>query len=664
MGRTVMFTKFSSRLLLAGLLLGTLACESDSPTAPVQNPQGPADGAVTWIITLTASPEELQTGSDEFSTIRVSVRRADNGQVPPNGATVLISVNLGDIGSRGSGLQTASLSLLNGVASFSFFPGDTAGTALIQAILEQSVGQVSVSLVGVGEFVVFRVQPNIGSPSGGDLVVIQGSGFLSPVEVTFEEDAESSGFQDEFGAEIVSQSFDEITVLTPPSPRPVAQGERLFVDVVVTIRAFTPEAQSRVLQTGFSYAIGASLNQPVITSVTPTSGPNEGGTRVVINGDGFDAPIQVLFGQGNSPDAFDGVEATIESVSSTQVVVVSPPATAFGQNNLNQRVNILVRNLSTGLAGIATAAFEYGVPVLITSIAPGEGPWFGQQLVTVFGQGFDEPVAVEMGGVGQIPLSVSGTEIVVRTVAISTGACSDQAGETRVTNIETGDTNTGPVYVYRVAGFIPLISSLTPASGPQTGGTIVTIIGVNLQEPLQVVFGDGRPAAITSLTPLTTVVVVTPPFPDTLLLTEACDDDRDGTMGERFLPTAVDVTVTNLATTCADEFQGAFTYLPSDISCRNDAGPPPPPPPPPPAPVAACEATVIAGTTRVQFQDRSSGPPTSWAWDFESDGIIDSSLQNPLHDYGMGASGMTFTVTLTVRNVSGTSVVSKDVMIP
>ncbi|HEX6810307.1 MAG TPA: PKD domain-containing protein, partial [Planctomycetota bacterium] len=42
------------------------------------------------------------------------------------------------------------------------------------------------------------------------------------------------------------------------------------------------------------------------------------------------------------------------------------------------------------------------------------------------------------------------------------------------------------------------------------------------------------------------------------------------------------------------------------------------------------------GTTIAVFTDRSVGNPTSWAWDFENDGIVDSTLQNPVHTYPAG----------------------------
>ncbi|HXW98306.1 MAG TPA: PKD domain-containing protein, partial [Methanomicrobiales archaeon] len=52
----------------------------------------------------------------------------------------------------------------------------------------------------------------------------------------------------------------------------------------------------------------------------------------------------------------------------------------------------------------------------------------------------------------------------------------------------------------------------------------------------------------------------------------------------------------------------------------------------------------------VSFRDFSWGKPTSWAWDFESDGIVDSTDQNPVHTYPNPGR---YNVTLTVKNVAG-----------
>ena len=70
------------------------------------------------------------------------------------------------------------------------------------------------------------------------------------------------------------------------------------------------------------------------------------------------------------------------------------------------------------------------------------------------------------------------------------------------------------------------------------------------------------------------------------------------------------------------------------------------------APEARFTGTPTTGQVpvRVQFTDLSRGNVSTWAWDFDSDGVVDSSLQNPQHIYNQPGN---YTVTLTVCGRDG-----------
>ncbi len=76
-------------------------------------------------------------------------------------------------------------------------------------------------------------------------------------------------------------------------------------------------------------------------------------------------------------------------------------------------------------------------------------------------------------------------------------------------------------------------------------------------------------------------------------------------------------------------------------------------------PVADFTATPDEGSVPliVSFTDASTGVAASWEWDFENDGIVDSTAQNPTHTYNYIGH---HTVKLTVTNASGSDVEEKS----
>lgn len=554
--------RFRNALLAVGLA-AAVGCSSDDPKSPTAPPTTPVPPVtpVTYSVTVASSKSVLPVNTTEFANVTVRAARTDTGAAPPNLTKVTLTTTLGAFGNA-AGPQTLEAELINGQVVVAFFPGATVGTATLRAQVGDSVGFGSVRVAEEENptFYISSVSPNTGSPQGGETVDILGGGFDPPFRVTFGGVA----------ATVLSSSGSRISVRTPAYTQGLPAGETAPVTVSVTINYNEEGSLTDSLPSGFIYTNGGGggILQPTIFSVTPATGPNEGGTEVVINGDGFDAPVQVQFGKGTSTIPF--VEAQLVSVSRTRIVVLTPAATAFGQGNLNQLIDIKVTNLNTGRFGIATNSFRYGVSILITSIGPGEGPSTGGQQVTIYGQGFDEPVAVGLANVAQQVLSVSGTEIVVLTVPVEITTCADKSGPSQVTNIESGDTATGPNYIYRALK--PIITGVSPSSGSQNGGTNVTITGVNFTSPMVVEFtigGQTFSAQVTSIS-ATTIVVKSPAVPNSVLTSEACDVDGDGTPGTRYIATSATVKVTSPLTSCTDDFAGAFLYTPASTTCVGD----------------------------------------------------------------------------------------------
>ncbi len=80
----------------------------------------------------------------------------------------------------------------------------------------------------------------------------------------------------------------------------------------------------------------------------------------------------------------------------------------------------------------------------------------------------------------------------------------------------------------------------------------------------------------------------------------------------------------------------------------------------PVGPVAGFSANVTSGSAplAVQFTDTSTGtPPLTYAWDFDNNGVTDSSLKNPVFTYSTAG---TYTVKLKVTNSAGTNTLTRS----
>jgi hypothetical protein len=80
------------------------------------------------------------------------------------------------------------------------------------------------------------------------------------------------------------------------------------------------------------------------------------------------------------------------------------------------------------------------------------------------------------------------------------------------------------------------------------------------------------------------------------------------------------------------------------------------------APVASFVVHRGGNATSVFFENTTTGTePITYAWDFQGDGIIDSTVKDPVFDYGSGGS---YTVRLTATNSSGSDTEIRTISVP
>lgn len=655
-------------LTLGGGLAG---CSSkSSPTAPSTGGGGvPPSGGVgtgTWNITVVATPNEVEL--PEFGTtpptvtVHITVRNASTGNPPPNGTTIVVSASGGTLsGQPACSLTSTSLcpSLVGGETTVIFTP-TTTGAAVVTAQLEQSIGRATISVNGVpipAVFTLDHASPNSGDPSGGFHVSLFGQNFEAPIRVLFGGSS----------AQVVSVTPTRAVVVAPPLTTPLPAGSTQPVTISVTNAVGSTHESSASLINGFIYANGGTIETPVIFTVTPTTGPQEGGTAIVINGSHFQLESQVIF-RLTGPSGTIDLEAPTNFAGSSRLESLTPDIRPYiAAGTLNSPFNAQIRVVNpNGAVAIFSGQFTYGSTIRITSLGPGSGPFTGGTQVTIFGSGFDEPVAVSLGGIGQQVLSVSGTEIRFVTGALTGSAIPSCGGQSSaalvVTNIEGGASASGGSFTF-IGPPNPIIFGVNPNGG--NVGSNTTISGQNFEAPLRVLFGgaDGSSATIVSTNlnsnPQTILATVPTPPPTFTFNTVACDGNGDNIpSGTRNIPTPISITVRNLASGCEATLTNAFTLNPSDVSCQGDTSTPPTGT----APNASFTAAPGAAATHtVNFTDTSSGSPTTWQWDFTNDGIVDSTAQNPSNNY---AAAGPFTVKLTVSNTSGSNSVTQVVNAP
>lgn len=308
--------------------------------------------------------------------------------------------------------------------------------------------------------IVTAVSPASGSTTGGTPVTITGSGFSGTTAVRFGSAAAAS-------FAVVSDT--QITAVTPAGTG--------TVQVTVTTPAGTSSQ--------FVVYAYTTTSAPTLTSATPSSGPAAGGTSVSLTGTRFTGTTAVRF--GSTP------AASFTVVSDTHITAVAPAGSGT--------VQITV----TGPGGTSNAVpYTYQAAPLVTALSPSQGPVNGGTTVTVTGSGFTGASAVLFG-------SVPATSFTVLSPTQLTAVTPPQtAGPVSVSVVTPAGTYTGgPVFFYLDA---PVLTSISPSTGPTAGGTAVTLTGSHLIEATAVRFGT-TPASSFTVVSDTQVTAVAPAEP-------------------------------------------------------------------------------------------------------------------------------------------------------
>ena len=426
-----------------------------------------------------------------------------NGETPGTGvlwATIVTSGSAGgsivpgeldafDAGNVATRLWTSNQNTSDSFGNFAkFVPPVVANGKVYVATASKQV-----AVYGLIAPALSAVSPTSGPAAGGTAVTLTGQHFVSGATVTFGGAAASS---------VVVASATQITAQTPAH----AQGS---VSVVVT----NPNGQSATLASGFTYAGAAT--PPTLTAVSPTSGPTAGGTPVTLTGQNFVSGATVAFG---------GVAATSVAVVSATQITAQTPAHAQGS------VSVVVTN-PNGQSATLASGFTYtaaATPPTLTAVSPTIGPTAGGTPVTLTGQNFASGATVAFGGVAATSVVVvSATQITAQTPAHAQGSVS-----VVVTNPNGQSATLANAFTFGAPP--PIVTSVSPGTGPTGGGTAVTLTGQHFVSGATVTFA-GVAASSVVVVSATQIKATTPPHRQggvTVVVTNS--DGQRGMLGSAF----------------------------------------------------------------------------------------------------------------------------------
>ena len=469
---------------------------------------------------------------------------ADNNVPPvpfPNGESKIIRYKFTSLKSDGSVSQ---------LGVFVTDISDTTGATITDPL---TINNGTFTTYSTPPPAVTSVNPTVGSIGGGTSVVVTGSGFTGANNVMF------GAVPNATGAMVVNND-GQITVTSP------AQGA-----ATIDIRVTTPYGTSAIVAGDqFTYA-----PVPVVTALNITSGSTLGGNGVLITGTSFTGVTGVSFG---------GTAATNFVFDSATQIRATSPAHAAGLVDI--RVTTPIGTSATGAAD----QFTFVLPPAVTVVSPTVGPIAGTTIVTITGTSFTGATAVNFGAVPATAFTVNSATQITATSPAQGAACID----IRVTTpYGTSAIVVADQFTYAL---VPAVTSVSPTSGSNAGGTTVIIAGTSFTGATAVSFG-GTAAAAFTVNSATQITATSPVHAVGL----------------------VDITVTTPIGTSAIVAGDQFTYI-TGVA-------------------VSFTSNYTAGTIAPQgvlFTDTTTGTPDRWNWSFgDTEWFNTSTLaqRNPTHTY-------------------------------
>ena len=294
------------------------------------------------------------------------------------------------------------------------------------------------------------VFPAGGTPLGGTLVTITGSGFVDGASVFFDNNT----------------ACTNVNVINSTKLTCVAGAHSLGA---VNVKVFNPDEQVFTLNNAYTYR-----NPPVITSFKnifsqQANGSTAGGNTLNIEGAGFLPGVKILLGDN---------ECRVTSFSTTLLSCITPAGEAGSTSAKVINSDLQEAEFTPGFLYIETPR--------VFDIFPRVGALAGGTKVTITGDNFDPGVSVKIGGV-DCAVETYPPPTTKKLVCI-TGANSAGFAVVVIQNSDRQEVRlTDLNFLYRDK---PIINSVSPSEGPIQGGNVLSLLGVNFSSSSRIWIGE------------------------------------------------------------------------------------------------------------------------------------------------------------------------------
>ena len=267
-----------------------------------------------------------------------------------------------------------------------------------------------------------------------------------------------------FSCNVVNSTTEEITCIISPDQEPPAS----FTPLALSLQILDPS-------TGNAYISDSSATvieiRPTIYDISPMAGSVEGGTDILITGQGFKCPdgisVQVMIGD---------LRCNVTNYNYTDIECVTEAVDSPRELNLS----VWCGSADMSAMCISGCLYSYSLEhtPMVTAVTP--SAYSGEMMVTIDGSGFaDQPEdnKITVGGSYECtPVSATSSQIVCYLSALP---ANDYQLSVKVCNI-SNNRCFGYAAIDASASVITSIANLTsvsPARGSVQGGTTLTITG-------------------------------------------------------------------------------------------------------------------------------------------------------------------------------------------